>query len=217
MPTTIANGNGKAATSGRVIRIKKGLDLPIAGAPRQDVIDEKPVRTVALVADDYVGMRPTMAVAEGDAVKAGQVLFTDKKSPSVRFTAPAAGRVLAIRRAEKRRFVSLVIEVDGDEQVPFRSFADRDLTGLGREAARDHLVEAGLWPALRARPYGKIPPPQGVPRSIFVTAMDTNPLAADPKPLIKARGDEFVYGLQVLRHLTDGPVYLCCDENANLP
>lgn len=206
-----------AATDSRVIRIKKGLDLPIAGPPKQDVIHDKPVRTVAIVADDYVGMKPTMEVVEGDVVKVGQLLFSDKKSLGVQYTSPAAGRVVAVNRAEKRRFVSVVIEVDGDEHASFQSFADRDLTGLGREAVRDHLLAAGLWPALRQRPYGKIPSPESVPRSIFVTAMDTNPLAADPKPVIKQRGDEFVYGLQVLRQLTDGPVYLCCDENANLP
>ncbi|MBA3315220.1 MAG: Na(+)-translocating NADH-quinone reductase subunit A [Planctomycetota bacterium] len=206
-----------STTNGRVVRLHKGLDLPIAGVPRQDVIEDKPVRTVALVADDYVGMKPTMEIAEGDAVKAGQLIFSDKKIPGVRFTSPVAGKVIAINRAEKRRFVSLVVQADGDEQATFKSYADRDLTGLGREEVRDHLLASGLWPALRTRPYGKTAAPQAAPRSIFVTAMDTSPLAADPKPIIKQRGDEFVYGLQVLRHLTDGAVYLCCDENANLP
>src|SRR5690606_37928857 len=107
---------------------------------RQDRIDEKPVRSVALVADDYVGMKPTMHVAEGDAVKVGQPLFNDKRNPGVKFTAPAAGKVAAIHRGEKRRFLSVVIEIDGDEQVPLPSFGDRELTGLGREAVRDHLL-----------------------------------------------------------------------------
>lgn len=211
------NAIPSTAENGRVFRIRNGLDLPIAGVPRQDMIDDKPVRFVALVADDYVGMKPTMEVGEGDAVKAGQVLFSDKKTPGVQFVAPAAGKVAAVHRGEKRRFISLVIEVDGDEHVPFRSFADRELTGLDRDTVREQLVAGGLWTALRARPYGKVPSPDSAPRSIFVTAMDTNPLAADPKPLIKQRGDEFVYGLQVLKRLTDGPVRLCCDENANLP
>lgn len=206
-----------SSTNGRVVRLHKGLDLPIAGVPRQDVIDDKSTRTVALVADDYIGMKPTMEVAEGEAVKAGQIVFSDKKIDGVRFTSPVAGKVVAIHRAEKRRFVSLVIERDSDEQVSFLSYADRELTGLSHDEVRDHLLASGLWPSLRTRPYGKTAHPQAPPRSIFVTAMDTSPLAADPKPIIKQRGDEFVYGLQVLRHLTQGSVYLCCDENANLP
>ena len=211
------NAINSSVQNGRVFQIRNGLDLPIAGVPRQDVIDEKSVRVVGIVANDSIGMRPTMEVNEGDAVKAGQLVFSDKKTPGVQFTAPAAGKVTGVYRGEKRRFLGMTIEIDGDEQVPFRSFADRELTSLDRETVRDQLVASGMWTALRARPYGKIPSPQASPRSLFVTAIDTNPLAADPKPIIKQRGDEFVYGLQVLRHLTDGPVYLCCDENANLP
>ena len=206
-----------ASTDGRVIRLRKGLDLPIAGKPDQDRIDEKPVRSVALVAEDYVGMKPTMEVREGDAVRAGQVVFTDKKTEGVRFTAPVSGKVVALNRAEKRRFVSLVIEPDGGDGVAFKSYADSDLTTLTRAQVRDALLEAGLWPALRTRPYGKTASPTAVPRSVFVTAIDTNPLAPAPGPIIKARGDEFVYGLHALRHLTDGNVYVCCDEGAALP
>ncbi len=208
-----------ASTNGRVIRLVKGVDLPIAGKPDQDQarIDEKPVRGVALVADDYVGMKPTMEVREGDAVRAGQTVIIDNKADGVRYAAPVSGKVLGVNRAEKRRFVSLTIEPDGGDGETFKSYADSDLTTLTREQVRDALVESGLWPAFRARPYGKVPSPLTFPRSIFVTAIDTNPLAAAPEPIIKARGDEFVYGLQAIRHLTNGSVYVCCAEGAALP
>ena len=206
-----------ATENGRAIRIRKGLDLPITGEPRQDVMHEKMTSSVALVASDYVGMKPTMEVNEGDRVRRGQVLFSDKKTLGVRYTAPASGKILAVNRGEKRRFQSVAIEVDGEDQVEFPSHANRDLSLLGHEIARDALLESGLWTAFRTRPFGRIPAPETTPHSIFVTAMDTRPLAMDPKPLIKQRGDEFVYGLHILRQLTEGAIHLCCDEHANLP
>jgi len=200
-----------------MVKISKGLRLPLLGEPNQSRIEEKSAKTAALVGADYVGMKPTMHVNEGDAVKRGQLLFEDKKTEGVRYTSPACGKVIGVNRGAKRAFRSVVIEIDGDEQVPFQSYADQDLTTLSRETVRDALLECGLWTSLRRRPYSKVADPKDVPHSIFVTAMDTNPLAADPKPLIEERPDEFRYGLQVLRHLTDGPVYLCNQPGAGLP
>ena len=95
-----------------MINIKKGLDLPIGGKPEQAVSDSPSVKHVALIGSDYVGLRPSMSVEAGQKVKKGQVLFEDKKNPGTRFTAPAAGTVVAINRGERRAFQSLVIEVD---------------------------------------------------------------------------------------------------------
>ncbi|MEM9700968.1 MAG: Na(+)-translocating NADH-quinone reductase subunit A [Planctomycetota bacterium] len=201
---------------GRLIRVPRGVDLPISGAPDQSRIDAKPATRVALLGDDYVGMKPTMLVAEGDRVKRGQPVFEDKKTEGVLFTAPAAGTVSAVNRGAKRKFLSIVIDVDGDDAVSFDTPAG-DLTGLTREQVRDLLVEGGLWPAFRTRPFGKTPALDSAPNSIFVTAIDTNPLAADPAKIIDERAEFFRYGLQVLPHLTDGPVFLCTAPGANLP
>jgi Na+-transporting NADH:ubiquinone oxidoreductase subunit A len=203
-------------------RIRQGLDLPIAGEPRQAVDVAPPVSTVALVAPDYVGMKPTMEVAEGDRVKLGQLLFTDKKTPGVRYTSPAAGKVVGVNRGAKRAFQTLVVETDGndpltEDAVEFPAYGDSDLTALTREQVRDLLVESGSWPAFRTRPYSKVPLVDSVPRAIFVTAIDTHPLAADPGPLIEERGRDFTFGLQVIRHLTDGPLYLCKAPGRILP
>jgi Na+-transporting NADH:ubiquinone oxidoreductase subunit A len=199
-----------------MIRIRKGLDVPIAGEPVQAIEDGPPVRTVALVADDYIGMRPTMHVAEGDSVRAGQLVFEDKKTPGVRFTAPGSGRVLAVNRGVKRKFQSLVIELDGDERQRFDSYEDVDLTGLGREKVERLLLDSGLWSALRVRPFSKVPVPGRRPHSIFVTATDTNPLAARPDLVIAEHELDFLYGLQVIRHLTEGKVYVCKSPDAAL-
>ena len=192
-----------------MIKISRGLDLPISGAPEQVIHDGPKISQVALVGTDYPGMKPTMAVREGDRIALGQLLFTDKKNEGVRYTAPAAGTVLAINRGERRVFQSLVIDVDGDKSEKFASYTDDQLAGLDRAAAVDNLVSSGQWVALRTRPYSKVPAVGSVPSSIFVTAMDTNPLSADPAVIIARRSADFINGLKVLTRLTDGPVNLC--------
>jgi len=197
-----------------MIKIRRGLDLPIAGKPEQVVHDGPMVSQVAVVGSDYPGMKPTMAVREGDRVKLGQLLFTDKKTAGVRFTAPASGVVVAINRGERRVFQSLVIDIDGDEAESFTRYSADQLTSLERSLVVDNLVNSGQWVALRTRPYAKVPAPETSPPSIFVTAMDTNPLAADPALIIAQRGDDFANGLKVLTRLTDGPVHLCTAAGA---
>lgn len=187
--------------------IKKGLDLPITGGPKQEIEDGNRVSSVAVLGADYVGMKPTMMVSEGDKVKLGQVLFTDKKNEGVKFTSPASGVVKAIHRGAKRVLQSVVIELQGNDQVTFSKYDD--LASLTAEQVQENLVESGLWTAFRTRPYGKIPALNSKPSSIFVTAIDTRPLAADPEVVIKARSEDFINGLKVIAKLTDGKTYLC--------
>ena len=200
-----------------MIKVRRGLDLPIAGAPEQLVQDGPKISQVAVVGSDYPGMKPTMAVREGDRVTRGQVLFADKKNEGVVFTAPAAGKVVAVNRGERRLFQSLVIDVDGDKAEKFKSYSAAKLSGLDRAAVVDNLVNSGQWVALRTRPYAKVPAIDSTPASIFVTAMDTNPLAADPAVIIAERSEDFINGLTVLTHLTEGPVNLCTAPNSGVP
>ena len=201
-----------------MIEVKKGLDLPITGAPEQRIEDAQPVRHVAILGTDYVGMKPTMEVQEGDKVKLGQLLFTDKKIDGVRFTAPAGGEVVAINRGEKRRLLSVVIKVDENEEA--MTFASHDRGALGqldRQAVVDQLVESGLWTALRTRPFSRTPAIDSVPADIFVTAVDTHPLSADPAFIINENAQAFEDGLKVLTRLTEGNVFLCTGANASIP
>ena len=199
------------------IRISKGLDVPIAGEPKQEITDATPASRVALVGDDYIGMKPTMLVAEGDHVKRGQALFTDKKLPAVTYTAPAAGRVAAVSRGAKRKFLSITIEIDGDEAVEFKTYTDSNLTQLPAAEVREQLLASGLWTAIRTRPFSKVPDPETSPYAMFVTAIDTNPLAADPERVIAPREREFIAGLQVVSTLTEGKTYLCKADGVTLP
>ena len=200
-----------------MVTIKKGLDLPILGEPEQRLEDAPQVPRVGLVGDDYVGMKPTMLVSDGDAVELGQPLFEDKKTPGVLYTSPAAGRVVSVVRGPKRKFESLVIEIEGDNRVEFDGARGADPERLGRDGVTEQLRLSGLWTALRTRPYGKVPAPGSVPRSIFVQAIDSNPLAADPQVVLQGQEDNFVLGLRALKRLTDGPVWLCKRASAQIP
>ncbi|WP_368083840.1 Na(+)-translocating NADH-quinone reductase subunit A [Klebsiella michiganensis] len=192
-----------------MIKITKGLNLPIAGMPSQQISSKTAVKRVALLGEEYIGMRPSMAVREGDRVQKGQLLFEDKRNPGVRFTAPASGTISAIHRGERRVLQSVVIDVDGDDAVHFPRYELADLAALTCEAVQQQLVESGMWTAFRTRPFSKIPAPGSVPAAIFVTAIDTNPLAADPQPIILAQREAFDAGLTLLTRLTDGKVHVC--------
>lgn len=202
---------------------KKGLDLPITGQPRQVIEDAPLPRRVALLGDDYIGMKPTMHVQPGDRVQRGQLVFEDKKTSGVLFTAPASGTVVAVERGERRHFISLAIELDDTERagkattIKFKSFSGRDVAALGGDEVRALLVESGMWTALRARPFGRTADPTARPHSIFVTAIDTHPLAADPRLVLENRGEDFSRGIQALTQLTDGKVYVCVAPGAKPP
>jgi Na+-transporting NADH:ubiquinone oxidoreductase subunit A len=207
------------ATSNFKIHItKRGLDLPINGKPEQRIENGRQVSKVALLADDYIGMRPTMKVQVGEKIKRGQVLFEDRKTPGVLYTSPGAGTVAAVNRGERRAFRSLVIDLDESEngsggapaEVGYDSLSGKDLAALSSDEVRAALIESGLWTAFRTRPYSKVPALDAAPRSIFVTAIDTNPLAPDAALIVGERQKEFEAGLKVLTRLPEkGKVYLC--------
>lgn len=200
-----------------MITIKKGLDLPIAGKPAQVIHDGAAITEVAVLGEEYVGMRPSMKVREGDVVKKGQVLFEDKKNPGVVFTAPASGTVTAINRGAKRVLQSVVIKLEGESQMTFAKYSIEQLANLTVEQVKQNLVESGLWSALRTRPFSKIPAIDSKPSSIFVNAMDTNPLAAEPALIIKENAEAFQNGLTVLSRLNEGKLFVCKAAGTSIP
>ena len=198
-----------------MIKIRRGLDLPITGTPAQSIEIGRPVRSVAVIGFDYPGMRPTMSVQVGDRVKLGEVLFSDKKTQGVVFTAPGAGVVSAVHRGEQRVLQSVVIDLEGEDAIEFASFSDADIDRLEAAQVRENLINSGLWTALRTRPYSKVPAVDATPRSIFVTAIDTHPLAADPAVVINAYRADFARGLKVLAHIAR--VIVCHAEGTQMP
>jgi Na+-transporting NADH:ubiquinone oxidoreductase subunit A len=158
-----------------------------------------------------------MFVKVGERVKKGQDLFEDKKNPGVKFTAQAAGVVKEINRGEKRVLQSVVIEIDGYDQETFTSYSANELASISRENVVKNLVDSGLWTALRTRPFSKVPAVDSTPIAIFVSAMDTNPLAANPEVIINEQAEAFKNGLTILSRLTTGEVFVSKAPGANVP
>ena len=194
------------------IDIQKGLDIPISGTPEKIVTTGRTIRHVALIGDDYPGMKPTMLVQTGDKVKCGQPLFEDKKNSGVIFTSPGSGEVAAINRGPKRKFESLIIELNNDPPVSFCP-PESSIETFSPGEIRKLLVDSGLWCSLRTRPYGKIPAVDATPASLFITALDSSPLAPDIDSIIEMNRDDFLAGLQVLRKCVSVPVFLCLSAN----
>ena len=195
--------------------IKQGLDLPINGSPVARIDEGPEVTRVAVLAADYPLMKPRMHVTVGDTVKRGQLLFEDRKAEGVHFTALASGTVVAINRGERRALQSLVIELDENarkgegEQVEFEHYTGADPSSLDGDAVRSLLGESGLWTAIKARPYGRVPSRGDTPSAIFVTAIDTRPLAGSVDLAVAGRQADLDTGLALLKTLTEGDVYLC--------
>ncbi len=194
---------------------KRGLDLPISGAPEQTIHDGPAIGSVALIGADYIGLKPRMLVAEGDSVQRGTPLFSHKDSTDVLFVAPATGRIRAINRGARRVLQSVVVDVDDafDKGIDFGALPD----GAGGDDIAEKLCKSGLWTAFRTRPYSKVPTADSRPAAIYVTAMDSEPLAADASVIIAERPDDFVAGLAAIAQVSDGPTYLCHETGATIP
>ena len=198
-----------------MVKIKRGMDIPIQGAPQQVIEDAPAARAVALVGFDYVGMKPTMSVQEGDRVKLGQLLFSDKKTAGVHYTSPASGVVAAINRGARRVLQSVVIEVEGDDAEAFDTCTADTIPDAS--VIRAQLIQSGQWTGLRTRPYSKVPAPDAEAAAIFVTAIDTHPLSADPTVIIGEQAEAFSLGQDLLAKLTAGKLYLCTASGAQVP
>lgn len=196
-------------------QISEGLNLPISGKPVQTIHPASAVTSVGILGDDYHGMRPTILVNEGERVKLGQPLFADKKTEGVIFTSPGSGIVTAINRGAKRKFESYEVQLEGDDAVTFQSFDRFD--ELDRQTVRDQLVESGLWTSFRTRPFSRTPAIDSEPNSIFVTAIDTNPLAGEPELVVAQHPELFTIGLQVINKLTEGKIFVCTRDDSRIP
>ena len=196
-------------------KLKKGLDLPVLGSPTQSGIDTPDIRTVAVLGADYIGLKPRLQVEEGDKVGAGAPIFFHKDTPEVMVTAPVGGRGRAVNRGARRVLISVEIDVD-PEAAPAVDFSK-----VGDETTREGLIEklcaCGLWTSFRTRPYSKVPEITSTTDAILVTAMDTEPLAADPAQIIAGAKAEFERGLAAVSRLTEGTTYVCRKAGSDVP
>ena len=192
---------------------REGLDIPLAGPPRPEVHAAAQIGSVAVLSGDYPGMRMNLLVEEGSRVALGQPLLQDRAHPRVQIVSPGAGVVTAIHRGARRALRSIVVALEGDAEISFEPVVHGT---PAREQVRDRLLDSGLWAALRSRPYGRVPLPDALPHALFVTAMDTNPLAPDPLVMIGEYAADFACGVEILAQLLDGEVYVCAVPDAGL-
>jgi Na+-transporting NADH:ubiquinone oxidoreductase subunit A len=190
-------------------RIRRGLELPVPGAAAGGVEAAPAIHSVGVLGADYPGLRLRALVAAGDAVEAGQPVLEDRTRPALRVASPGAGRVQAVQQGERRTIESVVIALGAGGERRFEAHEPRALSALPRSAVVEQLCASGLWCALRARPFGKIPDPGADPTAIFVTAIDTHALAPPPELSVPEHPEDFAHGLVLLTRLTQGPVYLC--------
>ncbi len=201
------------------IRIKKGLDLPLAGVPQQSISLGAPVNSVAFLGADFLSLRqlPKVLVSEGQRVRLGEPLIRNKRHPKIVGVAPGSGVVERIVRGEKRSLKTITIRLEGDEQETFNRFNAHSLSTLTTAQVRENLLASGLWLALRTRPYSMAPAPDSEPDAIYVTAIDSQPLAPRPEVIIAEAPDDFVNGLHVVSSLCQGQTYLCTAADTVLP
>ena len=191
-----------------MIKTSKGLNLPISGTPDPIISDTPNVTSVSLLANDFVGMKPTMMVKVGDIVKRGTKLFEDKKNPGIFFTSPAGGTVKDINRGDKRKFLSVEVEVSENEDAEYFEYENTS------EGLTKLLINTGLWNAFRTRPFNRTPKVGSLPDAVFVNACDTNPLSVDPYFIIDQDKDDFKNGLEALTELFSCPIH-CTYQNNN--
>lgn len=197
-------------------QIRKGLDIKLKGQAAKEIKTLPLSKTIAVAPCDYKGLKLRLSIKEGDAVKVGSQIFQDKFHPEIRILSPVSGRVAMIIRGEKRALLRVIIETDGkQEQESFKKFNEHEILGLSQKDVTTYLLEGGLWPVIRQRPFSKIANHRNHPKAVFIHAMNTEPLALDVDVLLDKKEKEFQLGLDILKHLTKGEVHLCIHARAS--
>ena len=194
-----------------VIKLKKGLDINLKGKPSEILLTGGNSTTYAIIPDNYNGITPKVVARQGDKVKAGTVLMIDKTYPEIKFVSPVSGEVSAVNRGEKRKVLSIVVKPDKENQ--YEDFGKKNLSSLNGEEVKEAILNAGLWPCIKQRPYDIIARPNESPRDIFVSAFYSAPLAPNFTYLVKGLENDFQTGLDALAKLTKGKLYVSVQKD----
>lgn len=184
-----------------VIKIKKGLDIPLKGKADKVFGQAQLPDLFAIKPTDFNGVVPKMVIKEGEKVKAGSVLFFDKYQPDVKFVSPVSGHLEAVIRGDRRKILEVVVKSDGKNETI--DFGKEDISSLERGAVIKKMQEAGAWPYLRQRPYDVIAKPEHTPKAIYISGFDTAPLAPDYDFIMTGKEKEFQAGIDVLKKLCE--------------
>ncbi len=197
--------------SEKVIKIKQGLDIKLIGGAEKVLTKASVPTTYALRPDNFIGVTPKLMVSVGDTVKIGSPLFFDKANPEVQFTSPGAGVVKEINRGEKRKILSIVVEAAEEQSAESFDTLSGDSTA---EEIKEVLLKSGYWPMIIQRPFGIIASSGDTPRDIFISALDTAPLAADKSFVLQDELESLNKGIEILKKLTSGDVHLTIPYDA---
>lgn len=189
-----------------VIKIKKGLDINLKGKASDVLLNGGKSESYAIVPDYYNGIVPKVVAKVGEKVKAGSVLMTDKNRPEIKFVSPVSGEVTAVNRGEKRKVLSIVVKQDA--QIEYEEFGKKNVASLSGVEVKEALLNAGMWPFIKQRPYDVVASPSDAARDIFVSAFYSAPLAPNFDFILKGQEADFQTGLDALAKLTTGKVYV---------
>ncbi|TVQ09012.1 MAG: Na(+)-translocating NADH-quinone reductase subunit A [Bacteroidetes bacterium] len=198
----------------KAIKIKQGLDIPMQGEAEKILNTSPRSAKYSVCPPDFHGLTPKMLVKEGEKVKAGTPLFFDKYNEKIIFTSPVSGTFSDLVRGEKRRILRVTIDADATDE--YVEFGEADPLTLEREEVAEKILQSGLWPAIRQRPYAVVANPADKPKAIFISAFDSAPLAADLDFILNGQEREFQTGLNALSKLTDGDVHLSVHAKTTL-
>lgn len=191
------------------IRIKKGLNIKLKGSAEQSTSATPHSGIFAIKPTDFHGLTPKMAVKVGDEVASGDVLFYSKNQEEIKFVSPVAGKVVEIERGAKRRILAVKVEASGDSK---KDFGSADVSKLSKEEVMNKLLESGVFPVIKQRPYDVMANPDDQPKSIFISGFDTTPLALDYTYVLRGKEADFQKGLDALAKLTEGKVVLSVNK-----
>ncbi|MDR3267737.1 MAG: Na(+)-translocating NADH-quinone reductase subunit A [Tannerella sp.] len=195
-----------------VIKIRKGLDINLKGKAVKTLMEVGTSASYAVVPDHYDGITPKVSVREGDKVKAGSALMTDKNFPEIKFVSPVSGTVTAVNRGEKRKLLSITVQPDA--QIEYEPLDIKPLSACTDREIKAILLNAGMWPYIKQRPYDRVARPDEMPRDIFITAYNSAPLAPDFDFIAAGEEDAFQVGVDALDRLTMGQVYVGVKKGA---
>jgi len=189
-----------------LIKTKRGLDIQLSGKAQEIVGKELISDVIALIPDHYRGIMPKVLVKEGDIVKAGTPVFYNKALPDMNFVSPVSGKILAVTRGDRRKVMSITIA--RDKVTSYENFNIKPLSDLSGEEIKAQLLQAGLWPFIKQRPYDVIANPTQKPKAIYISCFDSAPLAPNYEFVLKGQTTTFQAGIDALAKLTAGKVHL---------
>ena len=189
------------------IKIRKGLNIRLKGEAEKTLSNAPRSRTFAIRPKDFHLINPKMVHKEGAKVQAGDVLFYSKGNEALKFVSPVSGTLTEIERGAKRVITKITIE--GDKEDSYKDFGIINPDSMTPEDIKTHLLEAGCWPFIKQRPYDLIANPELAPKAIFISGINTAPLAADLDFVLNGKEEELQAAVSTLSKLTEGAVHVC--------